>query len=137
MSTQLIYTVIAMAGLTLFVYVAMTVAGFVAHRRGELDMDYALTKTGAPPPAWAANWGRNLANLTELPVLFYPVALLPLALPETINATHVWLAWAFVASRYAHTIVHVTINHLGLRFLTHRIGALILIAMWVNFALKV
>lgn len=135
MTIQLAYAAAALAGLTLFVYLMLTVLGVAAAARGALPKDFARSKTGAPPPDWLANWGRNLANLSELPILFYALIGLHLALEGTADALQVQLAWAFVISRYLHTAVHVTINAVGLRFLIHRIGFLILCALWARFVL--
>ncbi len=127
----------ALAGLTLFVYFLMTVLGVIANARGELSKEYSLTKTGAPPPAYVGNAGRNLVNLLELPVLFYALVALHLAGNIEVSGTQLLLAWLFVALRYLHTLIHVTINTIGLRFLVHRISAVILAWMWVNFVLAV
>jgi hypothetical protein len=125
----------ALAGLTLFVYVLLTVVGVIANSKGELPKEYSLTKTGAPPPAYVGNIGRNFVNLLELPVLFYALVAFHLANNIAVSPTQLALAWGFVALRYAHTLVHITVNTLGIRFLLHRISAVVLIVMWVNFAL--
>lgn len=132
----LIFAAIAMAGLTLFVYLMLTLVGVAASARGQLSRDYARTKQGDPPPDGVANWGRNLANLFELPVLFYVLVVLHLVRPGTADGLQLWLAWAFVASRYLHTLVHVTTNTLGLRFLLHRLGFVILAVLWARLALS-
>ncbi len=129
------YAAVALAGLTLFVYLMLTIVGVAASASGKLSQEYARTKQGAPPPDGVANWGRNLANLFELPVLFYVLVALHLARPGTADGLQLWLAWAFVASRFLHTLVQVTINAVGLRFLIHRLGFAILVALWVRLAL--
>lgn len=130
---DLILAASALAVLTLFVYLMITVLGVMAKARGQLSDSYSRTKAGDPPPDWLANWGRNLANLCELPVLFYALVAVQGLMSGTIDALQITLAWAFVASRYIHTLIHVTINTVALRFLAHRIGFLILAFMWVRF----
>lgn len=125
----------ALAGLTLFVYFLLTVVGIIANAKGELSKDYSLTKTGAPPPAYVGNIGRNFVNLLEMPVLFYALVAFHLASSIAVSPTQLMLAWGFVALRYLHTLVHITANPLGLRFLLHRAAAVVLVMMWVNFAL--
>ncbi len=133
---QLLYAAFAMAGLTFAVYWAMTIVGVVASAQGALSRDFVKTKAGAPPPAWVGNWGRNFVNLLEAPVLFYVVVALHVAFaPGAADGLQVILAWAFVGTRVAHTLVHVTINNVGLRFLTHRLGVLVLMVMWARFAM--
>ena len=125
----------ALALLTLFVYLMLTIFGVIAKSKGQLSEEYSLTKAGTPPPDWLGNWGRNLANLFELPILFYALVLFQAVTPDTIDSLQVTLAWVFVGTRFAHTAVHVSINNMALRFLTHRIGFLILAVMWVRFVL--
>lgn len=132
---SMIHAAAALVLLTLGVYFLMTILGIAANAKGELSKEYSLTKTGAPPPAWVGNAARNLINLCELPVLFYVFVAISYAADLPVTGLPLTLAWAFVASRVLHTLVHVTINNMGLRFLTHRIGAVILAVMWVQLLL--
>lgn len=132
---SILHAAVALALLTLFVYFLLTILGVIANARGELSKDYSLTKTGAPPPAYIGNAGRNLVNLLELPVLFYALVAFHLAGPIEVSGLQLALAWVFVGLRFLHTLIHVTINTLGLRFLVHRISAIVLAVMWVNFLL--
>lgn len=132
---SMLHAIAALALLTLGVYFLMTILGIAAKAKGQLSDEYSLTKTGAPPPAWVGNAARNLINLCELPLLFYVWAGMLYATGMPVDGMALMLAWGFVASRYAHTFVHVTINNMALRFLLHRIGAVILAVMWAQFLL--
>jgi hypothetical protein len=132
---DLTFAAAALAGLTLYMYAQLTVLGVIASAKGRISDAYVKDKLGEPPPEWVARSGRNFLNLFELPVLFYALAGFHLALPGTADALQTGLGWGFVASRFAHTLVHVTVNHVGLRFLLHRLGAVILIVMWIRFVL--
>lgn len=132
---SILYAAAMLALLTLFVYFLLTVLGVIANARGELSKDYSLTETGAPPPAYIGNAGRNLVNLLELPVLFYALVAFHFAGQIEVSVLQLTLAWAFVGLRFLHTLIHITINTLGLRFLVHRISAIVLAVMWVNFLL--
>ena len=125
----------ALAGLTLLVYFLLTIVGVIANSKGDLSREYSLTKTGAPPPAYIGNIGRNFVNLLEMPVLFYALVALHLAGDIEVSSLQLTLAWAYVALRYLHSLIHITINNLGLRFLAHRISAIVLVVLWVNFGL--
>ncbi|MEE2565481.1 MAPEG family protein [Hyphobacterium marinum] len=133
---SMLHAAAALALLTLAVYVLMTILGIAANAKGELSKEYSLTKTGTPPPAWVGNAARNLINLCELPVLFYALVALSYATGQETGGLQLTLAWVFVASRYAHTLIHVTINTMGLRFLAHRVGAGVLVAMWIIFLIN-
>ena len=76
----------------------------------------------------------NLANQFELPVLFHAVCL-ALFVTGGAGPVAVWLAWAFVLSRYAHAFVHVTSNRIRFRQPMFTLGFFALGAMWVLLAL--
>jgi hypothetical protein len=87
------------------------------------------------------NWPKQIAQITnayqnqlELPVLFYVVTILALFTGRP-TITLVVLGWAFVATRLLHALVHVTTNNVARRFFLFATGAMILLAMWVLFAL--
>jgi hypothetical protein len=52
----------------------------------------------------------NLKNLFEVPVLFY-ATLGYLYMTRSIDTVYIWAAWAFVALRVLHSIIHCTANH--------------------------
>jgi len=73
----------------------------------------------------------NYANLFESPVLFYVAILLTLILmvQDTIL---VMLAWTYVASRYIHSLIHVTYNRVMHRFSVFIFSSFILLAIWIR-----
>jgi hypothetical protein len=77
----------------------------------------------------------NLANLFEMPVLFF--ALVPLLL-VTVQAgvAQVALAWGYVALRAGHSIAHVT-RRVRLRFALFLASNAVLAAMWIGFAVDI
>lgn len=132
---HIVYSAVAMALWTLLIYGLVTVGGVAARASGKLSTDYIKTKTGEAPAGWVGNVARNLVNLFELPVLFYVLVVLHMTALHAIDPLQTWLAWGFVASRVIHSLIHITINNISLRFLAHRTGWVILIVMWVRFAL--
>ena len=71
----------------------------------------------------------------ELPVLFY--VLIALALPlRRADLFIVLMSWVFVVTRFAHAGVFVSSNDLGRRSTVWLAGCLVLLAMWIYFALK-
>ena len=73
---------------------------------------------------------RNYMNLLELPLLFYVVLLLAWVTPP-VPAAALPLAWAYVALRVVHSLIHVTYNHVLHRFLAFATSNCVLLAMWV------
>ena len=87
-------------------------------------------------PTRATQIGNCFKNQFEIPVLFY--ILIALALPlRHADLVIVMLSWVFVVTRFAHAGIFVTSNDLRTRSLAWFAGALVLLAMWVYFALKV
>jgi hypothetical protein len=75
----------------------------------------------------------NFRNLFEVPVLFYAVCL-ALATSGLVSPVQVGLAWAYVAARAVHSVIHVTYNRVMHRFQAFVISNAILLAMWILFA---
>ncbi|WP_161978347.1 MAPEG family protein [Sphingomonas oligophenolica] len=74
----------------------------------------------------------NLANLFELPVLYF--ALVPLLLiTGSIDGLQVLLAWAFVLLRVGHSIIHIGPKKVQARFIVYLLSTIVLVAMWVGF----
>jgi hypothetical protein len=87
-------------------------------------------------PVRATQIGNCYRNQFELPVLFY--VLIAIALPiRHADLVIVILSWVFVVTRLVHAGVFVTSNDLGRRSLAWLAGVLVLLAMWVYFALKI
>ncbi len=72
--------------------------------------------------------GLNLTNLFELPVLFYALCLY-LYVTGNVDQPYVILAWAFVAGRAVHSLVHATVNNVNVRFIVYMLAAFVLWAM--------
>jgi hypothetical protein len=89
-------------------------------------------------PGWPARLtqiSNCFQNQLEAPVLFYVLVLLILHLRMS-DLVHVVLAWAFVLSRLAHAYIHTTSNDIRLRGPIYGVGVLILMVMWLWFALR-
>ncbi len=93
----------------------------------------ALGQPGWPPRETQVS--NSFSNQFEVPVLFYVLVLLILHLRMS-DVVHVILAWAFVLSRLAHAFVHTTSNDLRVRGPVYGIGMLILMVMWIWFAVR-
>ena len=87
-------------------------------------------------PVRTTQIGNCFRNQFELPVLFY--ILIALALPlRHADFVIVLLSWVFVVMRFVHAGIFVTSNDLNRRSLAWFAGALVLLIMWVYFALKI
>jgi hypothetical protein len=134
MSVQMVLLpVFVLVGLTFALLLWMAGARRGALVGGETKIrDIAL---GQPNwPARATQIGNCFANQFELPLLFY--ILIALALPlRHVDLVMVILSWVFVITRFVHAGIFVTHNDLGQRSLAWFAGVLVLLAMWIYFAL--
>ena len=75
----------------------------------------------------------NLANLFEMPVLYF--ALVPLLLGTgMVGPAQVWLAWAYVLLRALHSFIHIGPKQVRPRFMAYLASCAVLSAMWIGFA---
>lgn len=77
---------------------------------------------------------RNIRNLFEMPVFFYAVCVAAYA-SNFLSVSFVALSWAYVLLRMAHSVVHLTVNIVNLRFGLFLISNLVLAALWILFLL--
>ena len=120
---SLVLLTAVVAGIMLARRIAATRAGLVrmsAFRVNRFDEN-------APLPMLQA--GRNFANLLELPTLFYAVCVATMALDLT-DAVLVNLAWAYVALRVVHSVIHIGINNVHFRLGAFALSAAVLVTMW-------
>jgi hypothetical protein len=87
-------------------------------------------------PVRATQIGNCFKNQFELPLLFY--ILIAIALPiRHADLVIVMLSWVFVVTRFVHAGIFVSSNDLGRRSMAWLAGVLVLLAMWVYFALRI
>ncbi len=136
MSVQMVLLpVFVQIGLTFALLLAMAGVRRKALVGGETKIrDIAL---GQPNwPVRATQLGNCYRNQFELPVLFY--ALIALALPiRHADLFIVLMSWVFVITRFAHAGIFVSSNDLGQRSMAWFAGVIVLLAMWIYFALKI
>ena len=133
---------VQMVLLPVFVLVALTFAVFFGMAGNRMK---AMSSGQAKPndilagtvkwPSRAAQFGDCFRNQFEVPVLFY--VLIAIGLPlRRIDLVLVLLSWVFVITRYAHAGIFVTSNGLQPRAMAFFSGTLVLLAMWIYFAIK-
>jgi hypothetical protein len=78
----------------------------------------------------------SFGNQFELPVLFYVLTILEI-ITRHADFVFVVLAWIFVLARIGQAYVHTTSNVVIHRGVFYIVGALVLIAMWVIFMVRI
>jgi hypothetical protein len=134
-ANQILYPVFAMFALVLGVFLRMAQVRFGAVSRGEMNPAFYKTYQGDEEPEHMRVVTRHFINLFEMPVLFYVVVILTYVSHQTGTWMTV-LAWAYVASRYLHTWVHLTSNDVLTRFRVYLGSALVLATLWVSLLVR-
>lgn len=96
--------------------------------------DIALGESNWPPAITQV--ANCFNNQFQLPLLFYVLAILALVLHKA-DFLFVILSWVFVISRIVHAGIHITGNNVTHRFAAYTVGLLVLILMWVIFAIRI
>ncbi|HVG51640.1 MAG TPA: MAPEG family protein [Xanthobacteraceae bacterium] len=110
--TSILWPFLAQIGWTFLLYAWLTVARKRAVDRGEVD--YSAFLLGREEPLEVARITRNLSNQFELPVVFYALVVLLIALKQ-VTTLDVVAAWIFVAGRVIHTLVQTLTDNVPLR----------------------
>jgi hypothetical protein len=136
MSVQwVLLPVFVLVGLAFFLLLWMATARGQALKGRETNLkDVALGQ--AKWPTRTAQIGDCFSNQFEIPVLFY--ILIALALPlRHADLFIVLMSWVFVVLRFIHAGIFVTTNNVRQRGLVWFSGVLVLLAMWLYFALRI
>lgn len=136
MDKSMFYPMLAMVVLTAIVVGVLAKRRLGAAKSGQTtELGYFKTFQGASPePEPVQQAQRNMINLFEMPVLFFPACLAAMILGKSDMVT-VGLAWGFVALRALHSVVHLTGNDVMTRFKLFFASNFVLIALWVSVAL--
>jgi hypothetical protein len=119
-----------------FALLLRTAFGRVSNlRSGEVrSEDVALGEPGWPKKV--TQYGNAFKNQLELPVLFY-VLIAFILITRVGDVLLLVLAWIFVILRIVHAYIHTTSNIVLLRGRVYGGGLVVLLAMWVIFAVKI
>jgi len=116
---------VQMVLLPVFVQVGLTLFLLLSTARAQRNANVRETRSDV-----------GFADEFGLPVLFY--VLIAIALPlRRVDLVLVMLSWVFVVTRFAHAGILATSSEGRNRSLAWLAGALVLLAMWVYFALKI
>jgi hypothetical protein len=129
-SYVLLQPVFALALWTFLVLMLIPLSRARAVSAGTAEVDDF--KFGAAPrvPDAVNVSNRNYMNLLELPVLFY-VACLAFVAINAVSSVALGLAWAYVALRVLHSLIHLTYNKVVHRLSVFAISNFVLVALWV------
>jgi len=103
--------------------------------RGETKLrDIALNTSNWPPHV--RKLGNNFDNQFDVPTTWYALCGLLIATGK-VDGVSAALSWAFVITRYIHTLIHIGANNVRHRMYAFLAGFGVLAVMWVWFAVRV
>ena len=125
----------AQVALTFILLFWMGSSRVAAIKRGEAR----IKDTALGQPNWPAKQ-QQIANAYhnqfQLPVLFYVLTVLVI-ITRHADILFVVLAWVFVALRIVHAFIHTGDNYVPRRFYVFLAGAIVLLIMWIIFAIDI
>jgi len=118
---------IGMLVLTFAVWVLMYARRIPYMKRERIHPQRVATphKVMAELPDEIQNPAYNLANLLQLPVIFYALCLYLYAV-DAVDSVYVIAAWLFFVLRILHSIVQCTVNKVMLRFYVYSSSSVVL-----------
>ena len=133
---RLFWPLAAMVALVLAVAVRLFVERIGEMKERRIHPQRVATQALAATELTRTQSADHFRNIFEVPVLFYAAVAVALALAIRSDAL-VALAWAFVAARVAHALVHLTYNRVMHRFYAHVAGVVSVTAFWIVLAVHV
>ena len=125
----------ALAFLTLFILGFVPLRRFQAAFAGRIKPDDFKYGESANVPGDVSIPNRNYMSLLEGPLLFY-VASLMYFVAGRVDRTVLAVAWAYVALRVVHSLIHMTYNKVLHRLAPFALSSLVLGVFWALFFLK-
>ena len=129
-STHLVLACCALVALVAVVAVRMLLSRIHEMRTHRIHPQQVATSRTMGEKLHAVQAADNYRNLFEMPVLFYAVCALALALNQA-TVLLAALAWVYVALRVAHSWIHCTYNTVMHRLAAFASSGVVLAVMWV------
>lgn len=129
MKDAILYPMVAQGALMFGVLFLLARRRLKAYASGETDGKYFRLFQGQGEPENVTQAQRNFLNQFEMPMLFFVGGILA-AVFDRVDTIFVYAAWAYVAVRLVHTVVHVGSNNVLMRFRLFMVSNLILVFMW-------
>jgi hypothetical protein len=98
-------------------------------KSGEVSIKYYRLYDGAPPSPKVLVIGQHFDNQFQVPMLFLITCGIFMSLNLTTGFTEL-LAWFFVLTRGAHSIVHLSSNNVRSRAAAYFLGWFAIMALW-------
>lgn len=128
---SLIYPLFAMLALHFIVLTYMFAIRVREMKANKIHPEKLRLRTNTSIELKNSSAADNFMNLFEMPVVFYVIILLAIALNKFTSIT-LFLAWGFVFLRYSHSFIHCTYNKVMDRFKAFALSNFILFILLIN-----
>lgn len=108
---------------------------FAMVKTGQVNRHYFKLMQGDKVPDVIIKTTRCFNNLFEVPVLFYVVCTLFIAL-RVESTIGVILAWLFVLARVAQAYIHLGYNHALHRAYAFAVGNVCVLSLWITLLVR-
>jgi hypothetical protein len=133
--TAILYPVFVQVLLTFVLQLWMRRERLGAIKRGEVSFkDISLRQPNWP--SRVTQISNAFHNQLETPVLFY-AAVAFIMITSQVDIVLIVLAWLFVAARLYHAYIHTGPNKQPHRFYGYAASSVVLMAMWLVFAIRI
>lgn len=129
--TAIFLPVAALAIWTLLILLILPFRRFRAAAQRKVTADDFRFGESANVPGEVTVPNRAWMNLLEAPVLFYLACLIFFSI-GAVSELVVGMAWAYVALRIVHTLIHITYNKVMHRLMAFAISNVILVTLWIR-----
>ena len=129
--TLIFWPVFGMFVLVTLVVMRLATLRFNIVKNKKINLDYYKLMRGDTEPDLLIAAARNLANLFEMPVLFYVVVFVIFSTGH-VDSAMLLFSWLYVAFRAGHSFVHLTSNHVMTRFRLYFLSNICLMVLWVR-----
>ncbi len=129
---SILFPSIAMFFLSAAMLMRLGAMRFRATKLREVSVSYyALYRGDGVEPDALRLMSRHAHNHFEIPPLFHVVILMTYVTGQ-VSPLAVALAWAYVAMRVLHSVIHLRLNNVTYRFMAFIGSVVVLIALWVR-----
>ncbi len=131
---SLLLPVVALAVWTFVMWFWMYATRLPAIRAARMPLDPNAPRgeqmaTLPPRVRWKAD---NYNHLFEQPTIFYGVGVVVALVDDAARGPSLYLAWAYVLLRVAHSLLQALVNKIELRFTLFALSSLVLLALTVR-----
>jgi len=131
--SAIIYPAATLVCWTMIISLLLVTIRFRLVRSAQVNPGYFKLNRGSKMPDYHTRLEQHYSNLFEFPILFYAVVATLLA-SNMVDNNFILMAWAYVALRLIHTLVHTTYNNVIHRLLVFGASCFLVVGMWIRLA---